>query len=239
MIDIHSHVLPGMDDGSKSTAESLAMLRAAAAQGISVMAATPHFYPQQNDPDKFLLRRSASVKRIREEWEDGLPELILGAEAAYFEGISRAGKIKDLCLEGTNLLLLEMPFASWTERMAKEVRMLGRQHGIHVLLAHVERYRHYKKAPVWNELLAGEVLVQCNAEFFIDKWTKRRAKHMLERGGIQFIGSDCHNMRSRMPNMGEALQVIGESGQKTLERNCRALGLIPKETESIAEGDVL
>lgn len=239
MIDIHSHILPEMDDGSKSTTESLAMLRTAAAQGISVMAATPHFYPQQNDPESFLLRRALSVERLWKEWEEGLPELILGAEVAYFEGISRAEKMRELCYEGTNLLLLEMPFASWTERMAKEVQMLGRQCGIHVLLAHVERYRHYKKAPVWNELLAGEVSVQCNAEFFIDRWTKRRARHMLEVGEIQLIGSDCHNMRSRMPNMGEALQVIGESGRKTHERNSRALGLIPKGAAGAAERDAL
>lgn len=239
MIDIHSHVLPGMDDGSRSTAESLAMLRTSALQGITVIAATPHFYPEQNDPEKFLLRRAASVERLREEWEEGLPKLIPGAEVAYFEGISRAERIRELCLEGTNLLLLEMPFGTWTERMAKEVQMLGRQYNLRVLLAHVERYRHCKKASVWDELLAGEVAVQCNAEFFIDRWTKRRARHMLERGEIQLIGSDCHNMKSRVPNMGEALKTIGENGRRILEKNSQALGLIVEKSASSTEGDVL
>lgn len=227
MIDIHSHVLPRMDDGSKSTAESLAMLRISAEQGISVVAATPHFHPGQNDPDEFLLRRAASVERLREEWEDGLSELILGAEVAYFEGISYVENMRKLCLEGTNLLLLEMPFCSWTERMAKEIQILERQHGIRVLLAHVERYRYCKKAPVWDELLEGQVLVQCNAEFFINRWTRRRARCMLENGRIQLIGSDCHNMQNRMPNMGKALQIIGENGCGMIERNCKALGILP------------
>lgn len=229
MIDIHSHVLPGMDDGSRSTAESLAMLRASAEQGISVVAATPHFYPEQNDPKEFLHRRTLAVKQLRKVWEAGLPELILGAEVAYFEGISQAERIKELCLEGTDLLLLEMPFGPWTARMAKEVQMLGKQYGIRVVLAHAERYRHYKKASVWEELQAEEVLVQCNAEFFVSRWTGRQARNMLEKGEIQLLGSDCHNMRNRKPNMGDALRVIGESGRGMIEQNCRKLGIIPKE----------
>lgn len=226
MIDIHSHVLPEMDDGSRGVEESLAMLRTSAEQGISVVAATPHFYPEQNDPKKFLHRRALSVKQLREVWEEGLPKLLLGAEVAYFEGISHVEKIKDLCLEETNLLLLEMPFSPWTERMAKEVRMLGEHYGIRVVLAHTERYRCYKKAPVWDELLANEVLVQCNAEFFSNRWTRRQARYMLEKGEIQLLGSDCHNMRNRRPNMRKALQVIGESGCRMIEQNCRELGII-------------
>lgn len=52
---------------------------------------------------------------------------------------------------------------------------------------------------------------------------------MLEREKIQLLGSDCHNMRNRMPNMGKALQIIGERGCGMIERNCKALGILPGE----------
>ena len=58
MIDFHSHVLPGMDDGAKDTDESLALLRLTKEQGIDGIVATPHFYPDRENPEDFLLRRS-------------------------------------------------------------------------------------------------------------------------------------------------------------------------------------
>ena len=64
MTDIHSHILPGMDDGSRSTEESLAMLAASAAQGVRAIAATPHFYAMENSPEEFLARRAAAVARL-------------------------------------------------------------------------------------------------------------------------------------------------------------------------------
>ena len=63
MIDFHSHILPGIDDGSKSVEMSIKMLRREAQQGISRVVATPHFYPQTDNPERFL-RRRAEAERI-------------------------------------------------------------------------------------------------------------------------------------------------------------------------------
>jgi len=145
MVDVHSHVLPHMDDGSKNTAVSRLMLRESARQGIRWMAATPHFYPSQNSPEQFLERRKRAADRLRERWEPEFPRLLLGAEVYYFEGISRAAGIRRLCIEETELLLLEMPFAPWTGRMVEEIYSLSRQPGITVLLAHIERYLKFQK----------------------------------------------------------------------------------------------
>ena len=83
MIDFHTHVLPGIDDGSDSTSETIRMLEEEKAQGIDLVCATPHFYAHRRSVDKFIARRNASFAHIKEKAADrlaGLPEIRLGAE---------------------------------------------------------------------------------------------------------------------------------------------------------------
>lgn len=219
MIDIHSHVLPCIDDGSKSVEESIRMLKASAAQGIGEIVATPHFYPDEDSPDRFLRRRNAAADRLLSVRQDGSSKLRLGAEVYYFEGISMTDGIEELRISGTELLLLEMPFGSWSGRMIKDIRELNRRRGLTVLLAHIERYMHYQSSRVWDELLDSQVLMQSNADFFL-KWnTRQKALRMLRSGRIHFIGSDCHNMNSRPPLIGEALRKMQPSDRRLLRDN--------------------
>lgn len=221
MIDFHSHVLPGMDDGSKSVEESAAMLEASAQQGIGRMAATSHFYPMENSPEQFLRRRAAAVERLRNAWRPEFPELLLGAEVYFFEGMSGVQELDALRLEGTDLLLLEMPFSPWTDRMVKELLAVHERRDTTVVLAHIERYFRFQPKGIWDELLDRGVLMQCNAEFFLSWRTKRRACRMLAEGRIHLLGSDSHNMSARPPRLGEALSVVGASGRRRLEANIR------------------
>ena len=126
MIDIHTHILPGMDDGSVSLEESLAMAKESARQGVRLLAATPHFYATQEDPNSFLRRREKSLALLESAWQDSFPTLLVGAEVRYFDGISRVEKIAHLTLDHTRILLLEMPFTSWSRRMVEEVVELQR-----------------------------------------------------------------------------------------------------------------
>lgn len=91
MIDIHTHILPRMDDGSGSTTESLELLRSTAVQGIGCIVATPHFYAQENDPQRFLSRRTACAARLREAWEPGLPRLLYGVEIDHYISLMMDG----------------------------------------------------------------------------------------------------------------------------------------------------
>ena len=150
MIDIHSHILPGMDDGSSSLEESLSMARESARQGVRLLAATPHFYATQEDPNSFLWRREKSLALLESAWQDSFPTLLVGAEVRYFDGISRVEKIAHLTLDHTRILLLEMPFTSWSRRMVEEVLELQRSRGLQVLLAHVERYLKDQDGQVWE-----------------------------------------------------------------------------------------
>ena len=119
MIDLHSHILPQMDDGSRSVDESLQMLAALAAQGVTDVAATPHFYASENSPERFLARRRHAWQRLAPHLTASLPAVHLGAEVLFFEGIAGYDKLTQLCLTGTDALLLEMPFRPWSRRMSK------------------------------------------------------------------------------------------------------------------------
>lgn len=227
MIDIHTHILPGMDDGSVSLEESLAMAKESARQGVRLLAATPHFYATQEDPNSFLRRREKSLALLESAWQEGFPTLLVGAEVRYFDGISRVEKIAHLTLDHTRILLLEMPFTSWSRRMVEEVVELQRSRGLQVLLAHVERYLKDQDGQVWETFRQNGVWMQCNANFFLRWQTKRKAQALFKKGEIQMLGSDTHNMTTRPPNLAMArdalVKSLGQAVWRSFERQSYAL----------------
>ena len=218
MIDFHSHILPGIDDGSQSTDESLEMLRALKAQGVDTVVATSHFYATHRSPESYLQRRNTAFETLKQVLTDDCPRIILGAEVLYFPGISRISSLELLCTEGTNLLLLEMPFTSWSESMIAEVNEMARSHRVQLIMAHIERYYFKQKVSVWDEFLSRGILMQSNADFFLPFWEGRKALKLLREGRIHLLGTDCHNMKDRRPRMDEAVRRIQRTvGSETLE----------------------
>ncbi len=208
MIDFHSHILPGVDDGSRNTAESIALLELLQKQGVRHVIATPHFYPDRESVDSFLRHRTAAWERLTAVLPEGLPQIHIGAEVKYYPGISRLPQLEQLCIQGTKLLLLEMPFTRWTEYTVKELLEMAGQGSVTVVLAHLERYLGYQSEDALYRLYEAGILIQCNASFFLGFTTKRKAVSMLRDGEIHFIGSDCHNLTARPPKMDEAAAYI-------------------------------
>ena len=227
MIDIHTHILPGMDDGSGSLEESLAMAKESARQGVRLLAATPHVDATHEDPNSFLRRREKSLALLESTWQEGFPTLLVGAEVRYFDGISRVEKIAHLTLDHTRILLLEMPFTSWSGRMVDEVLELQRSRGLQVLLAHVERYLKDQDGQAWETFRQNGVWMQCNANFFLRWQTKRKAQALFKKGEIQMLGSDTHNMTTRPPNLAMArdalVKSLGQAVWRDFERRSYAL----------------
>ncbi len=230
MTDFHAHLLPAVDDGSDSADTSLAMLEAWRSQGIDRVCATPHFYAERTTPERFLRRRAEALEALRTAMGPGEdnPTILCGAEVRFFDGISGTQALPSLCLEGTDLLLLEMPFTRWTERMLSEVIEL-RQRGVRPVAAHLERYLDLNPRQTINRFLQTDVLIQCNAEFFLTRRTAGKALRMLREEKIHFLGSDAHNMRSRAPNLGPALALIERKlGPRALDRLFALEGMIGK-----------
>lgn len=224
--DFHTHLLPCIDDGSGSLAESIAMLQTEAEQNISRIAATPHFYPQQHKVDHFLRNREDAYALLNEEMSrhGHLPEIVLGAEVYYFSGISQSEIVPRMAITGTNCMLLEMPFTTWTNRMYQEMEDIYVNHRITPIIAHVDRYiRPFATHGIPDRLAELPVLVQANASFFLHSLTRPMALRMIQQEQIHLLGSDCHNMTSRKPNLGEAIQIIQKRFGTDVLENIHAL----------------
>lgn len=219
MIDWHSHILPGMDDGSKDVAESLAMLEQLATQGMKTVIATPHFYANDEAAADFVLRRQKSYEELEAKLPENAPQILLGAEVRYYRGISRMENLRQLQIQGSNLLLLEMPMSEWTEGMIKDVIELSGNGGTQLIFAHVERYMGIQKRETWERLYENGILMQVNASFFNGRMSRRKAINLLKEDLIHLVGSDCHNLTTRPPRMGKAFEVIRKKlGDQCLER---------------------
>ena len=192
MIDFHTHILPRMDDGSRRMAETQKMLKMEYDQGVRQVVASSHFYAQHEFPETFLDRRGRRLARVREilheeEWGQEM-QIFGGAEVLYYNGMADSPMLPSLCIEGTDTLLLEMPFSQWDKEVYREVRKIIEHRRIKVILAHVERY----SLPLTIQLNAGEIL-----QF----GKKKLCRELLNSGIPVLLGSDCHNTGRRAPNM--------------------------------------
>lgn len=224
IIDFHSHILPGIDDGSRNVEESIALLRKEAEQGITHVIATPHFYPRHDTPERFLERRAEAEQILREEMEKhtGLPKVSVGAEVYFFNGIGDSDAILPLTIDKERCILIEMPFCPWTDQVYRELEDIYCKQGLLPVVAHVDRYLgRFRTYGIPERLAELPVLVQANAEAFLDKRTASRALRLLKKDQIQLLGSDCHNLSVRSPNLMEAVSLIEKRlGNEAIENIC-------------------
>jgi protein-tyrosine phosphatase len=218
LIDIHTHILPGIDDGSRDIDMTEQMLDMEREQGVSHIYATPHFYANRRSIDYFIERRDRSLAHVNELLADRteLPRITPGAEVFYFAGMGRAEQLPMLCIEGTDLLLLEMPFDQWHRDAVRDVDDIIRKRHLRVILAHVERYEPFQRdSSAWDEIINMDLTIQMNCEALIDSGGLFHRKHMqkfalgmLEDYDNCIIGTDCHNLTDRKPNLAAARAVI-------------------------------
>lgn len=214
MIDIHCHVLPNIDDGCRNMQTALEVLEASRKQGIDTIIATPHFYASRDRIENFITKRNTALENISREIKEkgGDPRLFCGSEVAYFNGISRAEGIEQLTIEGTNILLLEMPTEDWQSSYIDEIRALCTQRGLKIIIAHMERYLYRRNRQYTDQLLdlckILPIRIQINAKALLDRRQSRSILKMFQKGQAHFLASDCHGMHRRPPNLGEGRAVI-------------------------------
>lgn len=226
--DFHSHILPGIDDGSANLEESIAMLSMEAEQGVRRVIATPHFYARYDSPEHFLEKRDRAEALLRKELEKhgGLPEIMVGAEVYYFRGMSESDFLDQLTIRGKHCILVEMPPVPWKDEIYGELAAIWEKRHIIPIVAHIDRYiAPFRTHQIPQRLAQLPVFVQANAGFFLERSTASMAMRMLKADQIQLLGSDCHNLDTRAPNLGPATERIRSSlGPEVLER-IRAYGM--------------
>lgn len=200
MIDFHTHILPNMDDGSKDLKQSLEMLSMLEKQNVKLVCLTSHFYANKESIDSYIKRRNDAFAKISYK---GNMKIVLGCEIHYYRGISESEDIDKLCLEGTNILLIELPFEyRINENIINEIISLKNK-GYKVVLAHFERYNF--SVNELNRFKKSGILLQANCEYIIGSFFNSNGIKLLKDGLIDFIGSDCHNLESRKPNYLDAI----------------------------------
>jgi protein-tyrosine phosphatase len=152
--------------------------------------------------------------------EEGLPQLSVGAEVYFFQGISDSELINRLTFDKKSCILIEMTQDPWGEYAYKELDGIAQKQQLIPIVAHVDRYiRPFRTAGIPERLAELPVLVQANASFFLHPMTAPLALRMLRNDQIQLLGSDCHNLKDRKPNIGAAKAVIERRlGKEVLQR---------------------
>lgn len=227
MTDLHTHILPGMDDGARSVEQALALLQEQAKQGVATVALTPHFYGRREAASDFLLRRDEAWIRLSEAMGDQpYPKLLLGAEVAWTPDMSQWAQLEELCYQGTRVLLVELPMTPWTDSIFRELYSLESRRGVIPMIAHLDRYLHVQKRRDIERILEMGYPVQVSAESLSHFYLRKQALGLLEKFDGVLI-SDCHNMSDRRPNLMDAMKLI----EKKLGR--AAAGKVAAMTDEI------
>lgn len=219
--DFHTHILPCVDDGSRSLGQSMEMLRRCRKMGIRNVVLTPHFYADRDHPDRFFPRRSRALTALQEAAAgDDFPILIPSAEVHYFPNMGSSDVLRKLTIGDSHYILVEMPMCRWSERMYRDLEMIRVNQGLTPIIAHLDRYlTPFHTGKVLRRISELPVMVQVNGEFFLERRTMRLALRMLKRGQIHLVGSDCHNLTDRKPNLGPVREMIrSKLGTEPLKR---------------------
>lgn len=215
MTDLHTHILPGLDDGARDPETSLALLRMEAAQGVDTVVLTPHFYRHHEQIQHFLKRRDRAARTLTdalmalpEEERQTLPGLELGAEIAWAPNLAQWPELPQLCLGSSRCFLLELPFYPWTDQLINQLYELPGSTGLTPVLAHIERYIKNQKPQHLEAVLSLGVPVQVSAEPLLHLTQRGPVLRLLRENRAQLVASDAHSLTTRPPNLGDALAVI-------------------------------
>jgi len=225
MIDVHTHILPYIDDGAKDAVEALKMTECLKMQQVHTAICTPHFDPTRNSLDEFVKKRENALLSMN---DSGIA-LISGSETFYHELLYQYSDLNQICISNTRYLLLELPYQShWSDYVLEGIEKLMNLYLVIPVIAHIERY-HFLWDNIKNirHLMNLGCVMQINANTIIDKKQRKKALKFIKKGWIDVIGSDCHNTSQRPPNLKEAFEIIerkcGSSYSNKLQQNANAM----------------
>ncbi len=230
MIDIHCHILPGVDDGAADLGESVKMAKIALADGIVKIVATPHIKEPLIDR-QYLSKCHEMLTRTLDEKHIPI-DIFLGGEVAAHLDLS---KFNLHTLNGTKYILIEFP-AGHLPQSAGELIFNLILNGFYPIIAHPERNSSILKNPdtLFN-LLNQQVLLQITAGSITGMFgtdTMACARFLLRKGVVSFIASDAHSAGHRQPVLSKGVQAAG----RIIGRE-NALKLVTTNPEAMLAGE--
>lgn len=222
MIDFHTHILPGIDDGARTPEASFRMLRELKILGFSDVVLTPHFYPDKSSAENFLENRRLAVKKLAEHTGDrtGLPNVYIGCEMHLSEHIFNNTDISKLCIGGGRFLLTELPDTDFFSEVAlNAVSKLINDYNVVPVLAHIDRYAFLLKEKNLYRFLEAGCLAQVNFSAFSKFGIKGKILKYIEKGYISALGSDSHYAPVKSDMILKSISLIEKkAGRDKLER---------------------
>lgn len=204
-IDLHTHILPGVDDGAKDISQAVKMISMAYANGTRGIFLTPHYGRRFKgiSPDIITDAFESFSAAVRKQCPD--LNLYLGSEIHY--ELDTAALLEQgacLTLHGTDFCLIEFGTMSRSSTVRQAIWELVR-YGYTPIIAHAERYSTFVQNPsLVEEVLSMGALIQINADSVLGRngfKTKRFCARMLKRRQVHFIGSDAHDLSRRRPKL--------------------------------------
>lgn len=225
MIDLHNHLLPGIDDGAKKVEESLEFLRLAARDGVKVVVATPHMKPGVYDNRReTILERVAMLREAARGDEAEGVTLLPGAEVYFTADVVARARAKQVMTvgDGGRYLLLELPYQQVPMQVDETIFQL-KLLGITPIMAHPERVAYYLEN---IDRVAASVrigaLTQVTGASLTGKFGDRArefARALLRRNLVHVLASDSHDTRYRPPILSEAVRAAADDvGEKAALR---------------------
>lgn len=213
MIDIHSHILPGIDDGAQTEADSLAMAKVAVEQGIHTIVATPHYNRSFKNDRNSILRYTSILNKFFEE--EGVPLTVLAGQETELHG-EMISKIKNgelLSVNDSKYLFVEFP-SEHVPHFAKQILFDIQIAGFTPIIVHPERNQEIAEHPMkLYEFVQKGALTQITAGSVIGKFGKNVQKlthQMIQANLAHFIASDAHNITTRGFWMQDAFDEVQE-----------------------------
>ena len=221
--DIHNHILPGVDDGSQSLEESMAMLEIAYKEGIRSLLLTPHYTRGKNrcSKEELIDRFEDFKKEVRKQYPE--LSLYLGNEILYEDGV--VDDLKDGLIQtmnNTKYVLVEFNIRISYNQLYQAIQKLTNAR-FRPIIAHVERYRClFKHVERLDELIRMEAFLQMNISSiyggFLDE-EARWCKKLVKEGYISFFGTDAHDLENRTPYVRDyAAWIEKKCGKDILEQ---------------------
>lgn len=223
LIDLHCHILPGIDDGAQDILCTKKMLEMSVKKGISNFVFTPHFYPERIDVYDFIQKRNLAVDQMKDIAKNLGIQFRIGAEV-QFTPILDSLPLKELAFSGTNYLLLELLTLYEPPDVEGLIRRICNA-GYIPILAHIERFPYIEQNPqlLYQWVKAG-ALVQVNAGWILnDSKARKRLNQYYHWNLVHVMASDTHSVIKRPQNLADAYQILPVEMAADFQANAKAI----------------
>lgn len=209
MTDFHSHILPSIDDGAKNIEESIKILDMMAKTGVKTVYCTPHYYPHKQSVESFIRHRQEACEKLLPHLKPEHPKLKMGAEVLLSSSLLTREKLEALKLEGTDFVLLEMPYVHFSQSVYEGLYDIADLSGIKALVAHIERYLAFNSESEVRRLFAAEnVLGQINCTSLQKFGTRGKCIKLIKDGYVHALGTDYHRIERGYALMDEGASIL-------------------------------